>query len=116
MGQKPIGRPGPETAAIVLSIRHAMIDAGIDTTAELSRRSGLHHITLGRILAGTRRIDLEELVVIAEAFHLRPSELVALRRSTAGSLAAGTDSAEGTLPQDNPAAARLAPRPAEPDD
>ncbi|KXF55382.1 hypothetical protein AXA44_37885 [Rhodococcus sp. SC4] len=76
MGQKAT-EPGEISVEFGKVIAHAMIDAGIKTNIELAELTGISGPTIGRILKGTRVTAVEEAVLIAKAFGIPLSKLIA---------------------------------------
>lgn len=64
------------TEALANEVRAAAEDQDL-TISELSHQAGIHRVTMQRYLVATRLIPLETLDRIANALHLRGSELLA---------------------------------------
>ena len=71
----------PEHAALGWAIRQLRSEAGISQEG-LAARSGLHRTYVGGIERGERNVSFANLLKLAEALGVRPSELLAQSESS----------------------------------
>ena len=64
------------TVAVAAELRAAVERLEL-TQEEVAERAGLARSTVGKILNGTRAIDMREIALLAAAVGMRPSALVA---------------------------------------
>ena len=82
----------PEHAALGQAIRQLRVRSGISQDA-LAARSDLHRTYVGGIERGERNVSFGNLVKLAQALGIRPSELLARAESLAQARAPGAGAA-----------------------
>jgi len=70
-----VGPASPEHAALGQAIRQLRLAAGISQEG-LAERSGMHRTYVGGIERGERNVSFRNLLRLAGALEVRPSELI----------------------------------------
>jgi transcriptional regulator with XRE-family HTH domain len=79
----PVGPASPEHAALGQAIRQLRLAAGISQEG-LADRCGMHRTYVGGIERGERNVSFRNLLKLADALDVRPSELLARYESFSG--------------------------------
>jgi transcriptional regulator with XRE-family HTH domain len=68
-------KPMTLNSAVAIELNAYLQESGV-TRRELAEKTGMHYVTVGRLLLGQRDIDLRVVGLFADALGFQPRELI----------------------------------------